>query len=199
MAEDWSSVEQVKTGVSLADLQRLDADDKWVEVEDGEIIARENHVTFLHLIVIQNLFRILDPFVRLHHLGTVYMDGVRYILAGTTTAIQRAHKPDFSFLRAGRIPPDFDWSGDFVGAPDLAVEVASPGQTNSILLPKITRYLQAESEEAWLIYPVRRTLYQYRGDAEEPVIYRDDAIINTSVLFPGLTLPLRDLFITETM
>jgi len=43
--------------------------------------------------------------------------------------------------------------------------VASPGQTNTVLLPKITRYLEAGSEEAWLIYPLRRALHQYRRDA----------------------------------
>jgi Uma2 family endonuclease len=190
-------MQKIKTVISLDDLQRLDAEDRWIEVEDGEIIESENHVTFLHLIIIQNLFRILDPFVRTNKLGTIYMDGVRYILAGMPQDIERARKPDFSFLRIGRIPKDFDWTGDFVGAPDLAVEVASPGQTNPILLPKITRYLQAGSEEVWLIYPWRKTLYQYRHDAEAPSIYQETEVIDTSALFPDLTLILKDLFVTE--
>lgn len=84
-----------------------------------------------------------------------------------------------------------------MGAPDLAVEIASPGQTNAVLLPKITRYLQAGSEEAWLIYPWRRTLYQYRRDAEEPALYSEAQMIDTSALFPGLKLVLADLFVTE--
>ncbi len=190
-------VDQIRTAVTLADLQRLDAEDKWVEVDDGAIIEDENDVTFLHLFIIQNLFRLLDPFVQTHKLGSVYMDGVRYILAGTPSDIERARKPDFSFLRAGRIPPDFDWSGDFVGAPDLAVEVVSPGQTNTILLPKIFRYLEAGSEEAWLVYPNRKTLYQYRRSADEPQIYSGDDVIETSGLFPGLRVVAADLFVTE--
>lgn len=188
--------DRVKTVITLADLQRLDAEERWVEVEDGEIIESENHVTFLHLIIIQNLFRILDPFVRMNQLGLVFMDGVRYILEGAPTDIHRARKPDFSFIRAGRIAADFDWAGDFVGAPDLAVEVASPGQTNTILLPKITRYLQAGSDEAWLIYPWRKTMYQYRHDAEEPFLYKGADVVDTSRLFPGLKLTLSDLFAT---
>jgi Uma2 family endonuclease len=190
-------MEQIKTRVTQADLQRLDAEDKWVEVEDGQIIESENEVTALHVVIIQNLFRILDPFVRTYKLGIVFVDGLRYILAGTPQDIERARKPDFSFVRAGRIPNDFDWAGDFVGAPDLAVEVASPGQTNTVLLPKITRYLQAGSEEAWLIYPWRRELHQYRRDAEAPVVYREAEVIDTSTLFPGLNLVLADLFVTE--
>jgi Uma2 family endonuclease len=192
------AMEKVKTIVTQEDLQRLDAQDKWVEVEDGEIIESENDVTWLHAYMIQNLFLILHPFVRANKLGTVHIDRVRYILKGTPQDIERARKPDFSFLRAGRVPTDFDWSGDFVGAPDLAVEIASPGQTNTVLLPKITRYLQAGSEEAWLIYPWHRTLYQYRRDAEEPVKYGESDVIDTSALFSGLTLVLADLFVTET-
>jgi Uma2 family endonuclease len=185
------------TSVSMADLQRLDAEDKWVEVDDGAIIEGEHDVTFLHLIIIQNLFRLLHPFVHEHKLGNVFIDGARYILAGTPDDIERARKPDFSFLRAGRIPADFDWSGDFVGAPDLAVEVVSPGQTNTVLLPKIFRYLEAGSEEAWLIYPSRKTVYQYRRSADEPKIYANDDVIDTSALFPGLRLMVSDLFVVE--
>jgi Uma2 family endonuclease len=192
-------MQKIKTIVTLADLHRLDADERDFDVENGEIILREETVTFLHLIIIQNLFRSLDPFVRLHRLGTVYMDGVRYLLAGTPQDIERTRKPDFSFLRAGRIPADFDWTGDFVGAPDFAVEVASPGQTNTILLPKITRYLEAGTEEAWLIYPWHKTVHQYRRDAEAPLVYQGAEVIDVSALFPGLTLITQDVFVTETV
>lgn len=189
--------DKIRTIITLADLQQLDAEDKWVEVEDGAIIEDDHNVTFLHLVIMQNLFRLLDPFVYARKLGDVYMDGVRYILAGTANDIERARKPDLSFLRVGRIPPDFDWSGDFVGAPDLAVEIISPGQTNTVLLPKIFRYLEAGSDEAWLIYPHRKALYQYRRSADEPSIYTGDAVIDTSDLFPGLQLVVSELFVTE--
>jgi Uma2 family endonuclease len=191
-------MEHTGIGLTTADLQRLDAEEKWIEVEQGIIVEGEHDVTFLHLIIIQNLFRILDAHVRKHQLGSVYMHGARYILAGTPDHIQRAYKPDFSFLRAGRIPKDFDWSGDYIGAPDLAVEVASPGQTNAILLRKISHYLEAGSGEAWLIYPNRKALYQYHPDAEEPSIYRAGEIINTESLFPGLRLNMDLLFVTDS-
>lgn len=189
-------MEKVKTTITMADLQRLDAEEKWVEVEDGAIIESENVMTVLHMIIIQNLFRLLDPFVRANKLGEVYIDGVRYILAGSPENVRRARKPDFSFMRAGRIPAEFDWSGDFVGAPDFAVEVASPGQTASDLLARLAAYLKAGSEEAWLIYANSKTVYQYRRTADEPSIYRSGAAIDTSALFPGLVLMVDDLFVT---
>lgn len=187
-----------KTAVTQADLQRYTSgeDDVRVEVEDGEIIAIEAGVTFLHLIIIQNLFLILHPFTQQHKLGHVYMDGVRYILIGANQNIKRARMPDLSFLRAGRIPADFDWTGDFVGAPDLAVEVASPGQTNQFLLGRVTGWLDAGSEEAWLIYPSKRAIHVYRRDAAEPAFYGEADEIDLSPLFPGLTFSVKAVFAT---
>lgn len=192
-------MDKVKTGVTMAELQRLEAehDDKRFEVEDGEIIEGESAVTWLHMMIMLNLFRMLDAFVRTHKLGTVYPDGARYVLAATTEDIQRAYEPDLSFLRPGRIPADFDWNGDFTGTPDLAVEITSPGQSSARLLAKIARYLEAGSEEAWLIYPQSRTLYQFRRDEAEPRVYREGDSVDVAALFPGLTLNLADLFVTD--
>ncbi len=187
-------LEQVKTTITQVDLQQLEAEDKWIEVEDGELIIGENIVPPIHVIVIRNLFRLLDAYVTSNQLGEVLINGVRYILGGTSQNVQRAYIPDLSFLRAGRIPPDFDWLSDFVGAPDLAVEVASPGQTNALLLRKIARYLEAGSAEAWLIYPTSKTIYQYRPTDEEPNRYGDDALIDTAALFPGLILMTSHIF-----
>jgi Uma2 family endonuclease len=190
-------VQPVERVITQADLLRLDAEDKWIEVEDGSIVEVERDMTFLHLLIIRNLFRILDAFVQAHQLGTVWPDGGRYILQGTEQGIQRAYTPDLSFLRAGRIPSNFNWEGDFFGAPDLAVEVVSRGQGTARMTRKISQYLIAGSTEAWLIYPKSRTLYQYRNDEEAPNVYKESGLIDTSLLFPGLTLDLAALFVTE--
>lgn len=205
-------MEQVKKRITQADLQRLEAQGKSVEVDDGEIIITDidgelNHddtveieggVTILHLLIIQNLYDLLKPFVTMNKLGTVYMDGVRYILAGTPQDIQRTYKPDFSFVRAGRIPKDLDWLGDFPFAPDLAVEVVSPGQTNQALINRVSRYLNAGTEEVWLVYQNRKTLWHYRADTEEPVVVHHEQEIVTP-LFPDWRIPLKSLFVTQTV
>lgn len=117
------------------------------------------------------------------------------MLKGTLDAIEDAPYPDFSFLRAGRIPQDFDPYSDFVGAPDLAFEVISPGQAPNVLLKKLYRYLEAGSEEAWLILPRRGEVHQYRRDRDEPVVYRRGDMLEKP-LFPGLQIAIEDIFKT---
>jgi Uma2 family endonuclease len=188
------NVEQAGFGVSQEELARLDAQDLWVEVEDGVIHAGENNVPPVHVIIIRTLFRLLDPYVTANQMGEVFMDGIRYILASNEQGVQRAYIPDLSFLRRGLIPAEFDWTQDIAGAPTLAVEVASPGQTNPTLLRKVSRYLEAGSEEVWLLYPKTATLYQYRPTADEPNRYHGDALVDTSLLFPGLTFTAVQVF-----
>lgn len=192
-------VDQAKARVTQDDLQRLEAahDDKTFEVEDGEIVEREKGMTPLHVVVTLNLYDILKPFVKAHMLGRVFTDGVRYILEAVEEDIQRAYQPDFSFLRASRITTGFNWRKDVIGAPDLAVEVASPGQGGAFLFARMERFILAGSEEAWLIYPLTQKVYQFRRDEDEPRIYLENDTIDTSTLFPGLVLPMRALFVTD--
>ncbi|MCA9905767.1 MAG: Uma2 family endonuclease [Anaerolineae bacterium] len=190
-------LEQVKQTVTLKDLQRLDAQELWAEVDDGEIITSEHHMTILHVLIIQNLYKLLDAYVSAHHLGIVFIDGVRFLLRGTQEDVARARKPDLAFVRAARIPADLNLNSDFPGAPDLAVEVVSPGQTNAAMLKKIDRYFEAGSEEAWLIYPTQKRLYRYRRDADAPEVYDEDAAMDVAALFPGLMLPMADVFRAE--
>ncbi len=191
--------EQVRAETITSEyLNRLEgaSDAYWVEVENGEIIRVERDVTWLHTLIIQNLFRILDHFVRETKAGMVFIDGNRYILEGKNEEVQRAYKPDLSFLRAGRIPADFDWQGDFEGSPDLALEVASPGQTTTILVGKISDYLRSGTEESWLIIPWRKELHQYRRDADAPRIFSEGDTFTPEGLFPGLTIQINTLFET---
>lgn len=168
----------------------------WIEVEYGKIIRVERDMTWLHTLIIQNLFRILDHFVRQAKAGIVFIDGNRYQLVGSNEDVQRAYVPDLSFLRVGRIPADFNWQGDFEGAPDLAVEVASPGQGILYFTKRISRYFDASVEEIWLIYPDRKELHQYRRDADVPRVFNETDAFTPEALFPGLEIQISALFET---
>jgi Uma2 family endonuclease len=187
-------LEQVKQAVSLHDVQQMESDDMRVEVDDGQMITDEHTMTILHLLTIRVLFRLLDAYAVAHQLGEVFMDGMRFRLKGTQNDVIRAYKPDLAFVRAARIPAGLDLNDDFPAAPDLAVEVVSPGQTNADMLRKISRYLEAGTEESWLIYPARKLLYRYRADADVPEVFTSGDTLSPEALFPGLVVPLAEVF-----
>lgn len=186
-----------KTTITQAQLALLDAEEKHVEVDDGIMIESDENTPPIHTIVIQLSFEILNAWVKAHKLGNVFVDGIRYLLEGTPDDVQRAYKPDVSFVRAGRIPANFNWMKDDLQlAPDLAIEVVSPGQGNPKLLKRVARYLEAGTEQVWLIYPKDKMLYQYRRESRIVTIYQGNDVLDVSDLFEGLELRVSDLFVT---
>ncbi|MEO8610930.1 MAG: Uma2 family endonuclease [Chloroflexota bacterium] len=190
-------VDQVRTGVSITEWMRPEYER--TEVVNGVLVEVDTDMMgLLHTIIIDNLILILKPFAKQHKLGLVHTDGVKYILYVDENGIQTAYKPDLAFLRNGRIPVGFDLYRDpFPGAPDLAVEIISPGQTTADMLEKAADYLRYGTEEVWIIYPMKRQLHRYRGGEEVPEVYAGDTIFHPEALFPGLSLKVADLFIVE--
>jgi Uma2 family endonuclease len=189
-------VNQLRLGVTEDELMR--PENEWAEVVNGVLVEIETDMMgLLHTIVIDNLLLILKPFAKQHKLGLVHSDGVKYILHVDENGIQAAVKPDFAFLRSGRIPSDFDlYRLPFPGAPNLAVEVVSPGQSSPDVLGKVAAYLRYGTEEVWAIYPIKRELHRYRGGEEVPEIFTDTQSFATD-FFPGLQIVIADLFVVD--
>jgi Uma2 family endonuclease len=147
--------------------------------------------------VIDNLYELLKPYAKRKNLGFVHGDGLKYILNMDEFGIRTSRTPDLAFLRKGRILPEMDMDRPFHGAPDLAVEVTSPGQTTADMLAKAADFLLYGTEEVWIIYPTKRELHRYRGGEEVPEVYTDAQTFQPEALFPGLSLKIADLFIVE--
>jgi Uma2 family endonuclease len=190
--------DQVRTGVSEAEWMRPEYED--YEVINGELVEIDTDMMgLLHTIVVDNMVLILKPFVIQNKLGLVHGDGVKYVLFADENGIQAAYKPDFAFIRKGRIPEGFDlYRKPFPGAPNLAVEVVSPGQITSDILKKVADYLKYGTEEVWVLYPMKRELHRYQRGEEAPEIYHDKQSVVTP-LFPGLDVKVADLFVVGEM
>ncbi len=186
----------MKIGISEEELVRPEREN--FEVANGEWVAIDD-VTLLHIFIVDNLLDILRPFVKNHKLGIVHSAGVEYILYTSEKGIQTAYKPDLAFLRKGRIPEGFDlYRRPFPGAPDLAVEVVSHGQTTTDVLDKVADYLCYGTEEIWVIYPAKHDLHRYRRGEGAPEYYAENQTVQAETLFPGLAIKVADLFHIET-
>lgn len=181
--------------ITQEDILSLDEQDDnlWVEVQNGEIVFVERNFTWFEALMLQELFYHLKLFIKENSNGILMYDGARYILIGTKESIQRAYIPDLSFIKKENFPIDFDWQGDFFGAPDLAVEVVSHSITNQHIIARIAQYFEAGTGEVWLIYPNQKMVYLYHSDSEAPMIYRIDDTLK-SALFPNWELKISQLF-----
>jgi Uma2 family endonuclease len=173
----------------------------WAEVVNGELIIQDRTAMmgaagFLHVTVIDNIYDLLKPFVKAGQLGYVLTDGLTYILSGKNEQIELARLPDLSFIRKARIPTDFDPRLPFPGAPDLAVEVMSPGDSGEEVLTKVREYLQAGTEQVWVVYPTKKEVHQYRRETPETVrVYTGEDSMEADTLFPGSKLSVREFFV----
>jgi Uma2 family endonuclease len=81
--------------------------------------------------------------------------------------------------------------GWFPGAPLLAVEVVSPGNTAKDMQLKVKQYLEAGALEVWLVYPDTRTVYIYSAGRRDPQVFEERDTFHSVV---GKTFRVEDLF-----
>ena len=156
------------------------------ELVDGVLV--EKTVGYYESYLAMRLGHFLTGFVEQHRLGIVAGEAGTLRLAPGLVRI-----PDVSFssweqLPGGRIPrqPIADL------APDLAVEVISPGNTPREMERKRQEYLAAGVRLVWYVLPEQQEVHVYTVDRHE-VLTIDQEISGGDVL-PGFTLPLRQLF-----
>jgi Uma2 family endonuclease len=102
--------------------------------------------------------------------------------------------PDVSFYSHARWPEHQVGRGLPPIPPDLAVEVASPGNRRGPILKKVTEYLQAGVLMVWVVYPKRRYVAVYRAEDDEPIFFREGEILEGLPELPGFRCPVSDFF-----
>ena len=99
--------------------------------------------------------------------------------------------PDIAFISSGRLPdPEPAGFADF--APDLAVEVMSPGDRPGEVLAKVADWLSAGTRMVWVLDPARRVARVYREDGTERILTAAESLDGEDVL-PGFSSPLAEI------
>jgi Uma2 family endonuclease len=164
--------------------------------DDGrryEIIEGELYVTpspsRAHQEFAGNLFIALKPFVAARRLGVVFIAPFDVILEETSVVV-----PDLIFVAKDHVGIVTDRG--VRGAPDLIVEILSPGTARRDRVEKAKLYARHGVTHYWLADPEARGLELYELSERQ---YRRAASLadNDSFspsLFPGLTIPLSSLW-----
>jgi Uma2 family endonuclease len=84
-----------------------------------------------------------------------------------------------------------------LGAPDLIVEILSPGNSSREMRLKRDLYAEVGVSEYWVVDPIRQTVTRYNLETEteygRPLIFVSDEQM-PSAIFPDFTLILSELF-----
>ena len=144
--------------------------------------------TTLHQRILRRLLVVFDRHVAAHRLGEVLLSPVDVIL-GQGDAREVA-QPDLVFIAQAR--RDIVKLHAIEGAPDLAIEILSPGTEERDRGYKRTLYARHGVKEYWIVDPQTRTV-EVHAMIGEPRVYTDEQSLATPLL-PGLTLILREIF-----
>jgi Uma2 family endonuclease len=103
--------------------------------------------------------------------------------------------PDVVVYRWDRIPrrPDGRPEPDLFVPPDIAIEIASPGQGRRQLFERCQWFVEHGVEITLLVETNRETITVFRA-GQEPRTYRGDERVDLDSVLPGLELTPRRLF-----
>lgn len=178
---------ETKTLITADQLWTMSLPNERVELSDGELI-RMPAAGFEHGFVATNVLLALSKFVRNRDLGAVLCAETGYKLGEHTM-----RDPDVSFVSKERLAALGRPLGFWPGAPDLAVEVVSPGDCASDLQKKIQEYFQAGTKLVWAVYPQLQEVHVYRSPKDIRVVEAQDNLGGEDVL-PGFSVQVGEFF-----
>jgi Uma2 family endonuclease len=159
-----------------------------------ELVAGELRIMspsgWKHGSVVGRLHTILGAFVVAHDLGEIFGAETGFRLARDPDTVRA---PDIAFIAKEHLPAEEPSEAFWPGAPDLAVEVLSPGDRTGEVDEKIDAWLAAGCRAVWVVDPKRRTVTVYESRTNVRVAAAGDALIGEPIV-PGFTCQVDALF-----
>ncbi len=109
------------------------------------------------------------------------------------TAPDIVRAPDAAFVRQERVAEVSGTTGYFPGAPDLAVEVVSPGDKVSEVEDKVETWLKFGTSLVWVVSPRLRTVTVYRSRTDITTLTEGDTLDGGDVV-PDFRCAVAELF-----
>src|SRR5262249_40022842 len=126
-----------------------------------------------------------------NRLGVVLTSETGFLLSERPDSVRA---PDAAFLSAARLESTpFAEDKYFPGAPDLAVEVLSPSDTDSEVQAKVKDWLQAGAHLVLVADPKKRYIAVHRPGAE-PEVFGPGESVDASAVVPGWHLAVAEVF-----
>lgn len=165
--------------------------DNTVEIVEGAWVEREM-AGELHGAIATNLILLLGGYVKANQLGRVYPGDTTFVLEGNEGDIRTMRLPDVSFVSAARVK-ETEREGFYYQAPDLAIEIVSPTERTSDTRAKLNDFLQAGSQQVWLVYPATQQVTTYDADGSATTFEVGQSLPGGELL-PGFSIAVIEIF-----
>ena len=187
------------TSLTLDEYECLPEEDGHKQELAAGRLVREPRPGARHGVIVGNLFRALDSFVRERDLGRVVIE-TGFLLVEEPPTVRGLETADSWFVyRVLGDPATGDVDTDPSGIPGMhvvspsAVEVVSPSDSAAGIQEKVLQYLDAGTETIWVVQPRTRTVEIWRAGADVRVIREEEALEGVDAL-PGWRFDLKSLF-----
>ncbi|MGH9765443.1 MAG: Uma2 family endonuclease [Blastocatellia bacterium] len=180
----------VEPMLTVADLDAMPDDGNRYEIIEGELLVSKAP-SIQHQLVFGELFYNLRSYLKLNPIGEVIAT------AGLVFSENNAVIPDILFIRAERLA-EVITRERVIGAPDLVIEILSPGADNERRDRTAKRQLYGRFgvREYWIVDPLQRLIevYLLKDGALKPHLTFAEGDNLSSATFPGLNCSVTSLF-----
>ena len=176
--------------ITADELLHMPRDGYRYELVKGELI-RMAPAGSEHGVIAVNITLPFAQHVRRKGLGVVFGAETGFKIAFDPDTVRA---PDMAFVDRARIPESGIPKGYWPGAPDLAVEVVSPGDTYNEVEDKVNEWLDAGARMVIVANPRNRTLKIYRSRTNVTVLTESDEL-NCGDVVAEFVCKVSDLFV----
>lgn len=159
------------------------------ELVEGRIV-RMSPTGPLHGELEGRLYGQLDRFLENHPLGKLFVGEVGIYTKRNPDTVRGA---DLVFVSHERLAKQDPNAAYLTVAPEIVIEILSPGNRAEDLETKVQEYLAAGSLEVWVGHPQSRTLRRHLSGGAGSELLDEAATLRTPVL-PGFSLPIAKIF-----
>ncbi len=128
--------------------------------------------------------------VEQHGLGRIFLAETGFLIARDPDTVRA---PDIAFIHKDHLPAENPEDAFWPGAPDLAVEVISPGDTFKEVDEKVRAWLGAGAMMVWVVNPNGRNVTVYRSTTDVKTLTENDELDGRDVV-PGFRRRVGDIF-----
>ncbi|MBA3243003.1 MAG: Uma2 family endonuclease [Acidobacteria bacterium] len=176
--------------MTAEELRKLPQDGFRYELVEGELKQMSLSGTE-HGAVIFNLSILLGQHLKANNLGQGFGAETGFKIASNPDTVRA---PDIAFVRRERIPPTGIPKNFWENAPDLVVEVVSPGDTFEEVEEKVAQWLGAGTSAVWVVNPKRRSVSVYRSMTDVTRLSEADELEGREVV-PGFRCQVSEIFV----